>query len=133
MPEPVGGLTSSASWRAWPSVDAARSARHRAHTPHFGARAATTAVCIGPAIKRDASAVLTRPRGKVDRVLGFQAAFSLQRFKKERLIFFYEDVYFPDDCGRSRSIVLTTSRYDSAPKSIAASCRPVRKGIGPNI
>lgn len=87
-------------------------------THSFGARAATTALCIGPAIRRDAGSPAPRPPGAIDRLFGFQAAFSLQRFKEERLIFFYEDVYFPNDCDRVRSIVLTTSRHDKATRAI---------------
>jgi hypothetical protein len=87
-------------------------------THSFGTRAASTAVCIGPAIRRDAAVAQTSAKGAVDRLIGFEAAFSLQRFKKERVIFFYEDVYFPNDCGRAKSIVLTTTKYDLATKSI---------------
>jgi hypothetical protein len=87
-------------------------------THSFGARAASTAVCIGPAIRRSAEAPRLPLRGKVDQLIGFEAAFSLQRFKQQRLIFFYEDIFFPDDCARAHSIVLTTSRYDFAARSI---------------
>lgn len=86
-------------------------------THSFGARAASTAICIGPAIRRNAAVARTPVKGSVDRLIGFQAAFSLQRFKKGRLLL-YEDVYFPDDCGRVKSIVLTTSEHDSATKAI---------------
>lgn len=87
-------------------------------THSFGTRAATTAVCIGPAIRRDKREALRSTEGAVDRIIGFQPAFSLQRFKKEQLVFFYEDIYFPNDCGRARSIVLTTSRHDTATRAI---------------
>jgi hypothetical protein len=87
-------------------------------THSFGTRSASTAICIGPAIRRDATAVRAPRQGSVDRLIGFQAAFSLQRFKEEPLIFFYEDVYFPNDCDRARVIVLTASRHDQATKSI---------------
>ena len=87
-------------------------------THSFGARAASTAICIGPAIRRDSKAPRVPSQAKVGQLIGFEAAFSLQRFKKERLIFFYEDIYFPGDCARARSIVLTTSRHDVATKSI---------------
>lgn len=87
-------------------------------THSFGTRAATTALCIGPAIRRDAGSSPERPRGAIDRLFGFQAAFSLQRFKEEPLIFFYEDVYFPNGCDRVKSIVLTTSRHDKATRAI---------------
>lgn len=82
----------------------------------FGARAATTATCIGPAIRRR-EGPYTRPAGAIERVIGFQAAFSLKRFDPEQR-YVYEDAHFPDDCDRARSIVLTTSRYDQASKSI---------------
>lgn len=87
-------------------------------THSFGTRAATTALCIGPAIRRDAGSSRARPPGAIDRLLGFQAAFSLQRFLEKRLFFFYEDVYFPNDCDRVKSIVLTTSRHDKATRAI---------------
>jgi len=87
-------------------------------THSFGTRAATTAVCIGPAIRRDARAAREPTPGAVDRIIGFQAAFSLQRLKKEQLIFFYEDVRFQNDCDRARSIVLTASRHDTATRAI---------------
>lgn len=85
-------------------------------THSFGARAATTATCIGPAI-RQRDGPYTRPEGTVERVIGFQAAFSLKRFDPERR-YLYEDVHFPDDCDRVRSIVLTTSRHDQASEAI---------------
>lgn len=87
-------------------------------THSFGARAASTAICIGPAIRRDAAVARAPREGSIDRLIGFQAAFSLQRFEEEPLFFFYEDVYFPNDCGRAKSIVLTTSVHDLATKSI---------------
>jgi hypothetical protein len=85
-------------------------------THSFGARTATTATCIGPAIRRQAGPY-TRPAGTIERVIGFQAAFSLKRFDPEQR-YGYEDVHFPDDCDRARSIVLTASRYDQASKTI---------------
>lgn len=87
-------------------------------THSFGARAATTAVCIGPAIRRDPNKPLQLKPGAIDRIIGFQPAFSLQRFKDKQLIFFYEDIHFPNDCDRARSIVLTTSRHDTATRAI---------------
>lgn len=87
-------------------------------THSFGTRAATTAVCIGPAIRRDGREAREPAQGAVDRIIGFQPAFSLQRLKKEQLIFFYEDVRFPNNCDRARSIVLTTSRHDTATRAI---------------
>jgi hypothetical protein len=86
-------------------------------THSFGARAATTAICIGPAIRRNAAA-RRQATGSIDRLIGFQAAFSLQRFREDRLIFFYEDVYFPNDCARAKSIALTTSRHDTATSTV---------------
>jgi hypothetical protein len=87
-------------------------------THSFGTRAATTAVCIGPAIRRDGREARKPAQGTVDRIIGFQPAFSLQRLKKEQLVFFYEDIHFPNDCDRARSIVLTTSRHDTATRAI---------------
>ena len=87
-------------------------------THSFGTRTATTAVCIGPAIRREARQAREPAAGAVDRIIGFQAAFSLQRLKNEQLIFFYEDVRFPNDCDRARSLVLTTSRHDTATRAI---------------
>jgi hypothetical protein len=86
-------------------------------THSFGARAAATAICIGPAIRRQFAPQRDPVQGRIGHLIGFQAAFSLQRFKKDRLIFFYEDVYFPNDCARADSIVLTTSAHDSASRS----------------
>lgn len=91
---------------------------HTTYITHsFGTRASTTAICIGPAILRDRGP-RKRPDGAIDRLVGFQGAFSLQRFLEKRLVFFYEDVYFPDDCARARSIVLTATQHDSASKTI---------------
>jgi hypothetical protein len=87
-------------------------------THSFGARAASTAICIGPAIKRQLGPAPPPARGAIGHLIGFQAAFSLQRFKKDRLFFLYEDIYFPNDCARAKSIVLTTSAHDSASRSI---------------
>lgn len=85
-------------------------------THSFGARAASTATCIGPALRRRAGPY-SRPEGSIERLIGFEAAFSLMRFDAEPR-YFYEDVHFPNDCDRARSIVLTTSKYDEATKSI---------------
>jgi hypothetical protein len=87
-------------------------------THSFGARAASMAICIGPAIRRDASVARARAQGSVDRLIGFQAAFSLQRFKDEPQVVWYEDINFPHGCGRARSIVLTTTVHDTATRSI---------------
>lgn len=87
-------------------------------THSFGARAAATAICIGPAIRRQLAPPRDPAQGRIGHLIGFQAAFSLQRFKKDRLFFFYEDVYFPNDCTRADSIVLTTSAHDSASRSV---------------
>lgn len=87
-------------------------------THSFGARAASTAICIGPAIRRNATTARERPPGSVGHLIGFEAAFSLQRFKKERLFPIYEDIFFPADCARAKSIVLTASASDSATRTI---------------
>lgn len=87
-------------------------------THSFGARAALTAVCIGPLIRIDPTAPRARPNGSIDRLIGFQAALSLQRLKAGRLTLVYEHVKFPGDCDRAKSIVLTTSRHDSAVQAI---------------
>jgi hypothetical protein len=86
-------------------------------THSFGSRAALTAVCVGPVIRRDASVARMPVNGSVDRVIGFQAALSLQRFKKQ-WVPFYEDVNFPNGCDRAKSVVLTTSRHDAAARTI---------------
>jgi hypothetical protein len=82
----------------------------------FGARTATTATCIGPVIRHNAA---RRPAvtGSVDRLIGFQAAFSLLRLSEDRR-YFYEDVHYPNHCDRAKSIVLTTSRHDTATTTI---------------
>lgn len=87
-------------------------------THSFGARAASTAICVGPAIRRQDEGARPPVEGAVDRLIGLGAAFSLQRFKPDPLIFFYEDVYFVDDCPRAKSIVLTASQHDSAARAI---------------
>jgi hypothetical protein len=85
-------------------------------THSFGARTATTATCIGPVIRRHA-APRSPVTGRIDRLIGFQAAFSLLRFSEDRR-YFYEDVHFPNGCDRAKSIVLTTSKYDTATTTI---------------
>jgi hypothetical protein len=87
-------------------------------THSFGARAASTAICIGPAIRRHAEVASERPPGTVGHLIGFEAAFSLQRFKEERPFPFYEDIFFPAECARAKSIVLTASAYDEATRTI---------------
>jgi hypothetical protein len=87
-------------------------------THSFGARAASMAICIGPAIRRDASDARAPANGSIDRLIGFEAAFSLQRFKDEPLVFWYEDINFPRSCGRAKSVVLTTTAHDTATKFI---------------
>lgn len=87
-------------------------------THSFGARAASMAICVGPAIRRDASVPRSRVNGSVDRLIAFEAAFSLQRFKDEPLVFWYEDINFPRSCGRAKSVVLTATAHDTATKWI---------------
>ena len=87
-------------------------------THSFGSRTAATAVCIGPAIRRNPALPRQPLAGSVDRLIGFEAAFSLQRFEKDRLFFFYEDVHFANQCNHARMIVLTSSVHDLASKSI---------------
>lgn len=108
----VGVLTEEIAMPLGESVDTAFI------THSFGARAAATAICIGPAIKRRFDVARAPAKGAIGHLIGFQAAFSLQRFKKDRLFLFYEDVYFPDNCARADSIVLTASAHDSASQSI---------------
>ena len=87
-------------------------------THSFGSRAAVTAVCVGPVIRRGQAAPPHSPvTGSIDRLIGFQAALSLQRFRDQRH-YIYEDVRFPDHCPRARSIVVTTSKHDSAVRTI---------------
>lgn len=87
-------------------------------THSFGARAALTAVCIGPLIHPDPGIPRARPQGSIDRLFGFQAAVSLKRFTADRLTLVYEHVKFPNHCDHAKSIVLTTSRHDSATRKI---------------
>jgi hypothetical protein len=87
-------------------------------THSFGARAALTAVCIGPLIHPDPTKPRARPSGAIDRFFGFEAALSLKRFTAGRLTLVYEHVKFPNHCDHAKSIVLTTSRYDSATRKI---------------
>lgn len=87
-------------------------------THSFGSRAASTAICVGPVIRRTAEKARAPVAGQVDNLIGFQAAFSLQRFKKERLMPFYEDIYLPEDCVRARSLVLTASVHDTATRTV---------------
>jgi hypothetical protein len=84
----------------------------------FGARAALTAACIGPAIRRGGTRAPRSGAPAVGRVIAFQAAFSLERFHEEPPNIVYEDVYFPDQCEGARSIVLTTSEHDVATRLI---------------
>ena len=87
-------------------------------THSFGSRAVSTAICIGPAIRRSAAVASERPPGTVGHLIGFEAAFSLQRFKKKRPFPIYEDIFFPAECARAKSIVLTASAHDEATRTI---------------
>ena len=51
--------------------------------------------------------------GAIEHAIGFQAAFFLKRFAPERR-YVCEDVHFPNNCDRARSIVPTTSQHDQA-------------------
>ena len=97
-------------------LDGTLSTVHVSHS--FGARATLTAVCIGPAIRRGSAAAPRRAGRPVGRVIAFQAAFSLERFHEEPPNIVYEDVYFPNQCEGTRSIVLTTSEHDVATRLI---------------
>ena len=80
----------------------------------FGARAASMALCVGPAILRDRTEAARTPgHGRIDDFIGIAPAFSLRRFVDERPLF-YENVYYEEYCPKIRRFVFTASRHDNA-------------------
>jgi hypothetical protein len=80
----------------------------------FGARAATMAICVGPALMRSNQPVSGKGvRGSVNRFIGLAPGFSLSRFADtDRL--FYENIYYRDYCEAIEHLVFTASSNDSA-------------------
>lgn len=80
----------------------------------FGARAASMALCVGPAIMRDRAGSAGRQQpGQVEDFIGLAPAFSLRRFIDEDPLF-YENVYYSDYCPKIRRFVFTASSNDNA-------------------
>ncbi len=80
----------------------------------FGARAATMALCVGPLLRRGREDEAPgSDRRQVENFIGLAAAFSLERFRRNRNIF-YEDIYYRDFCPRIRRFVFTASTNDHA-------------------
>jgi len=80
----------------------------------FGARAASMALCVGPAILRDGAAATQLPaQGRIDDFIGIAPAFSLRRFKDETPLF-YENIFYEDYCPKIRRFVFTASSEDNA-------------------
>ncbi len=80
----------------------------------FGSRAASMAICVGPALLRsnEASTDLLG-RGKIDNFIGLAPAFSLGRFEEINGIF-YENIYYRDYCPTVERFVFTASSNDGA-------------------
>jgi hypothetical protein len=80
----------------------------------FGSRAASMAVCVGPALLRsNAAAGDLSGHGKIDNFIGLAPAFSLSRFEEiDRL--FYENIYYQDYCPTVERFVFTASSNDGA-------------------
>lgn len=74
----------------------------------FGARAASTATCVGPVISRDNTMI---KRNRIDKLVCLQGAFSFNRFDDGKGI---ENIYYPKCCGNAERIFLTASRFDTA-------------------
>ncbi|MEW8014948.1 MAG: hypothetical protein AB2807_09240 [Candidatus Sedimenticola endophacoides] len=83
-------------------------------THSFGSRALSMATCVGPAIK-NGNKLQRRATGQIEDLIGFGAAFSLERFSN-RQIPFYEDVNYPDACKNIKTFALTASNHDIAVK-----------------
>jgi len=80
----------------------------------FGARAASMALCVGPAIRPlDGSDLQQGAKGAIDNFIGLAPAFSMARFNHvDRL--FYENVHYKDYCPVIRRFVFTSSQEDNA-------------------
>jgi hypothetical protein len=80
----------------------------------FGARAASMAICVGPAILRpDNKAVKALSRGRIDNFIGLAPAFTLRRFAKYNNLF-YEDVHYRDYCPSVKRFIFSASSNDHA-------------------
>jgi hypothetical protein len=80
----------------------------------FGARAASMALCVGPAIlPPERQSIRKPPSGTVENFVGLAPAFSMARFNNEDYRF-YENIYYKDHCPMIERFVFTVSRDDSA-------------------
>ena len=80
----------------------------------FGSRAASMAICVGPALVRgDEATSNRRDPGKIENFIGLAPAFSLSRFKVIDGLF-YENIYYRDYCPMIERFVFTASRNDRA-------------------
>jgi pimeloyl-ACP methyl ester carboxylesterase len=80
----------------------------------FGSRAASMAVCVGPALLRsNQSLVDLRGHGKIDNFIGLAPAFSLSRFEEIDGLF-YENIFYRDYCPPVERFVFTASSNDGA-------------------
>jgi hypothetical protein len=80
----------------------------------FGTRALSMATCVGPAI-RNGEMPRVYAEGQIEKLIGFGAAFSLERLR-DKSIPFYEDINYPNACDKAKSLVLTTTDKDTAVK-----------------
>ncbi len=78
----------------------------------FGARAATMALCVGPMLSRDGGRGQPA-QARVENFIGLAAAFSLERFRQNKNIF-YEDIYYHEFCPKIERFVFTSSDSDHA-------------------
>jgi len=80
----------------------------------FGARAASMALCVGPALLRNNEPLNEQHnRGKIHNFIGIAPAFSLSRFVGIDKLF-YENIYYRGYCPAIEHIVLTASNNDGA-------------------
>ena len=80
----------------------------------FGSRAASMAICVGPALLRSNEASPDQhSRGKIDNFIGLAPAFSLSRFEEIDGLF-YENIYYRDYCPTVERFVFTASSNDGA-------------------
>jgi len=83
-------------------------------THSFGARAASMALCVGPAILRHKGDPGNQIKiGKVENFIGLAPAFSLRRFIDKDYLF-YENIYYADYCPAVNRVVFTASENDTA-------------------
>lgn len=81
----------------------------------FGARAASIALCVGPALLRSGESLVDPPsRAKINNFIGLAPAFPLTRFTKKRDNIFFQDIYYRDYCPSVERMVFTASINDSA-------------------